>query len=89
VRLPVIGHASKLFYVIPHGKEMIMTGEPTMQVIARVPVSLVESATREAERHLPGVTLSGAVRLALARLAGLSDDYAAELPRGRKPKQAT
>jgi hypothetical protein len=58
--------------------------EPTERVAARVPVSVADRALRAAERSQPGITRSGVVRLALARLAGLAnaDDYGRALPVG-------
>ena len=57
--------------------------ERTEHVSARVPVTLIESARREAGQ--PNATLAGLVRMALALLAGHSREaaerYAATLPK--------
>jgi len=65
-----------------------MITERTMRVDARLPVDLVASATARARQSRPGLSMSGVVRLALARLAGLPDEYADALPRtpyGKRP----
>jgi hypothetical protein len=54
--------------------------ERTVQVVSRVPLTLAERALRAARAVRPGVSTAGTVRLALARLAGMSDDYADQLP---------
>jgi hypothetical protein len=65
-----------------------MTNEATVRVAATVPVSLAEQAAERAARQWPGITKAGMLRLALARLAGLTgDEYGDPLPIGRKPKQ--
>jgi hypothetical protein len=48
---------------------------------AVVPDDLADQAIAAAKRERPGVNLSGVIRLALARLAGLPDDRA-EIPQG-------
>ena len=57
--------------------------EPTVQLVVRVPVSLAARARECAAEVRPGVSQSGTVRLALARLAGMSDEYADELSRAQ------
>lgn len=70
-----------------------MLDQRTRQIATRIPVDLAESAARAARQLRPGITMAGVVRLALARLAGMTDDYADELPRTpyglRKPTDRT
>jgi hypothetical protein len=63
------------------------TNEPTVYVGTRVPASLVTRALSAARAERPAVSRSGAVRLALARLAGMTDDYANDLPHGPKERE--
>jgi hypothetical protein len=58
----------------------------TEGVNARLPLGLLDQASKAN----PGLSRSGLVRVALARLAGLpdADDYGAEIPRGRKGRHA-
>ena len=58
-----------------------MTSQPTTQLNVRVPRDLAQRAASAARETRPGLRMSGIVRLALARLAGLPDDYANPLPR--------
>jgi hypothetical protein len=58
----------------------------TPRIGAVAPVELQQAALTAAESVWPGCGMSGAVRLALARLAGLPDQ-AARLPMGR-PRQS-
>jgi hypothetical protein len=76
---------------MPHMSQV--TDEPTRQITPRVQPSLVEAAHRAARQVYPDASVSGTVRLALARLAGLPDEYGADLPRaprtrGRRTKVA-
>jgi hypothetical protein len=68
-----------------------MIDERTTQVNTRIPVDLADRAARAARQARPGLSMSGVIRLALARLAGLPDEYASPLPRTRyalrKPSQ--
>jgi hypothetical protein len=64
-----------------------MINEPTVQVVARIPASLAARALSAARAERPAVSTAGAVRLALARLAGMSDDYANALPHTRKDRE--
>jgi hypothetical protein len=57
------------------------TSEPTERTDVRVQPSLLRAAMARAREVYPHATASGTVRLALARLAGLPDDYGADLPR--------
>jgi hypothetical protein len=52
----------------------------------RMPVGLLDQASKAK----PGLSRSGLVRFALARLAGLpnAEEYAADMPRGRKGRHA-
>ena len=66
-----------------------MITERTVKFQASVPVSLAQRAAESVAHERPGISMSALVRLALARLSGLpGDEYAAPLPKGRKPKQA-
>jgi len=64
-----------------------MINEPTVKLVARVPASLAARALSMARAERPDVSKSGAVRLALARLAGMPDDYAAGLSHGPKQRE--
>ena len=64
-----------------------MINEPTVQVVARIPARLAARALSAARAERPAVSTAGAVRLALARLAGMSDDYANALPHTRKDRE--
>ena len=67
----------------PSGNMLTMIDQRTTQVATRIPVDLAASAAKAARQARPGLSMSGVVRLALARLAGLPDDYADDLPRTR------
>jgi len=65
-----------------------MMTERTTRLDAKVPLDLAERAVKAARQVRPGLSMSGVVRLALARLAGLPDEYADALPRtpyGKRP----
>ena len=65
-----------------------MIDQRTTQINTRIPLDLARSAARTAREARPGLNMSGVVRLALARLAGLPDEYADALPRtpyGKRP----
>jgi hypothetical protein len=68
-----------------------MLTQRTTQATVRLPDDLAERAASAAREQRPGLSMSGVIRLALARLAGLPDDYAAPLSRVpyglRKPSQ--
>lgn len=57
-----------------------MIDQRTTRVNAKVPLDLAERAASAARNIRPGIGMSGVVRLALARLAGMSDAYADRLP---------
>ena len=64
------------------------TNEPTVYVGTRVPASLVTRALSAARAERPAVSRSGAVRLALARLAGMTSEEWLVMEAGRIPDPA-
>lgn len=67
-----------------------MIDQRTTRFTARVPVDLAERAAKAARQARPGISRAGVIRLALARLAGLPDEYGNALPRtpyGKRPNR--